>query len=44
MELLKTEATKVMETQQALAEPDQQLGQLADDKGRLQAEVDRLWG
>ena len=44
MELLKAEAAKVVETQQALVEADQQRGQLADDKGRLQAKVDRLWG
>ena len=42
VELLKAEAAKVVETQQALVEADQQRGQLADDKGRLQAEVDRL--
>ena len=30
------------EPQQALVEADQQRDQLADDKGRLQAEVDRL--
>ena len=42
MELLKAEAAKVAKAQQALVEADQQRGQLADDKGRLQAEVDRL--
>ena len=44
MELLKAEAAKVAKAQQALVEADQQCGQLADDKGRLQAEVDRLRG
>ena len=44
MELLKAEAAKVAEAQQTLVEADQQRGQLADDKGRLQAEVDRLRG
>ena len=42
MELLKAEATKAVEERQALVEADQQRGWLADDKGRLQAEVDRL--
>ena len=42
VELLKAEAAKVVETQQALVEADQQRGQLVDDKGRLQAEVERL--
>ena len=42
MELIKAEATKVVETQQALVEADQQRSQLADDKGRLQDKVDRL--
>ena len=32
----------MVETQQALVEADQQRGQLVDDKGRLQAEVERL--
>ena len=36
VELLKAEAAKVVETQWALVEADQQRGQLADDKGRLQ--------
>ena len=44
VELLKAEAAKVVEMQQALVEADQQRGQLADDKGRLQAEVDRPRG
>ena len=44
MELLKAEAAKVAEAQQALVEADPQRGQLADDKGRLQAKVDRLRG
>nr|XP_040244044.1 uncharacterized abhydrolase domain-containing protein DDB_G0269086-like [Aegilops tauschii subsp. strangulata] len=38
VELLKAEAAKVAEAQQALVE-DQQRGRLADDKGRLQAEA-----
>ena len=42
MERLQVEATKVVEAQQALAEADQQRGKLADDKGQLQAEVERL--
>ena len=42
VELLKAEAAKVVETQQALVEADQQCGQLVDDKGWLQAEVERL--
>ena len=42
VELLKAEAAKVVEAQEALVEADQQRGQLVDDKGRLQAEVDRL--
>ena len=42
MERLQVEATKVVEAQQALAEPDQQRGKLADDKGQLQAKVERL--
>ena len=42
MELLKAEAAKAVEAQQALVEADQQRGRLADDKGRLQAEVDHL--
>ena len=44
MELLKAEAAKVAEAQQALVEADQQRGQLADDKGRLEAEVEHLRG
>ena len=40
--LLKVEAAKVAEAQQALVEADQQRGHLADDKGWLQAEVDHL--
>ena len=35
VELLKAEAAKAEEAQQALAEADQQRGRLADDKGRL---------
>ena len=42
MELIKAEAAKVVETQRALVEADQQRGQLVDNKGRLQAEVERL--
>ena len=44
MECLKAEAAKVVEAQQALVEGDQQRGRMADDKGRLQAEVDPLKG
>nr|XP_020146631.1 uncharacterized protein LOC109731864 [Aegilops tauschii subsp. strangulata] len=44
VELLKAEAAKVAEVQHALVEVDQQRGQLADDKGRLQAKVDHLRG
>ena len=42
MERFKAEAAKVVEAQRALAEADQQCGKLADDKGQLQAEVERL--
>ena len=42
MELLKVEAAKAVEAQRALVEADQRRGRLAGDKGRLQAEVDRL--
>ena len=44
MERLKAKAAKVVEAQQALVEADQQCGRLADDKGWLQAEVERLKG